>query len=122
MYSREDVVDADDAVWSGRSAVVYDSGVTLYPHPPTLLSQESVVFGGDLSFYQHCREKNTHNQSENMSDTFTSHTLLLQNKMKNKFIHLLFISISNIAFFFCGSFNRSYTGKLITAFICIFKP
>lgn len=87
MYSREHVVDADDAVWSGRSAVVDDSSVTLDPHPSTLLRQESVVFGGDLSFYQHCTEKNTHNQLENISDTFTSHTLLLQNKMKKRLIN-----------------------------------
>lgn len=52
--SRQDVVDADDAVGSGRAAVVHDGGVALYPHPAAVLGQEAVILGGDLSFHEHC--------------------------------------------------------------------
>ena len=51
--SREDVVDADDAVRPGRAAVVHDGGVALHPHPAAALRQEPVVLGGDLPLYQH---------------------------------------------------------------------
>lgn len=54
--SRQDVVDADDAVGSGRAAVVHDGGVALHPHPAAVLGQEAVILGGDLSFHQHCAQ------------------------------------------------------------------
>lgn len=53
--SREDIVDTDDAVRSGRAAVVDDRGVTLDPDPAPLLRQETVILSGDLAFYQHWR-------------------------------------------------------------------
>lgn len=56
-HSRENVVDADDAVRSGRAAVVYDGCVTLNPHPAAVLGQKTVVLGGDLTFDQHCKTK-----------------------------------------------------------------
>lgn len=52
-HSREDVVDADDAVRPGGAAVMYDGGVTLHPDPAALLRQEPVVLGGHLSLHQH---------------------------------------------------------------------
>lgn len=53
--SREDIVDTDDAVRSGRAAVVDDRGVTLDPDPAPLLREETVILSGDLAFYQHWR-------------------------------------------------------------------
>lgn len=35
--SRENVVHADDAVRSGGAAVVDDGGITLHPHPASML-------------------------------------------------------------------------------------
>lgn len=52
MHSREDVVDADDAVWPGGAAVVHDGRVALYPDPAAVLGQEPVVLGGHLPLYQ----------------------------------------------------------------------
>ncbi len=56
-YSRENVVDADDAVRSGWSAVVYNGCITLNPNPATVLGQETVVLRCDLAFHQHCSTK-----------------------------------------------------------------
>lgn len=55
--SRENVVDADDAVGSGGAAVVDDGGVALHPHPAPVLGQHTVVLSGDLPFHQHCRRE-----------------------------------------------------------------
>ena len=49
--SREDVVDADDAVRSGGAAVVDDGGVALHPDPASTLRQQPVVLSGHLAFY-----------------------------------------------------------------------
>lgn len=53
--SREDIIDTDDAVRSGRAAVVDNRGVTLDPDPAPLLREETVILSGDLAFYQHWR-------------------------------------------------------------------
>lgn len=53
--SREDIIDADDAVRSGRATVVDNRGVTLDPDPAPLLREETVILSGDLAFYQHWR-------------------------------------------------------------------
>ena len=61
--SREDIVDADDAVRAGRAAVVNDGCITLNPDPASRLGQETVVLSGDLTFHQHCNTKrNTRQQ------------------------------------------------------------
>lgn len=52
-YSREDVVDTDDAVGSGWSAVVHNGCITLNPDPATVFGQETVVLSCDLTFHQH---------------------------------------------------------------------
>lgn len=51
--SRQDVVDADNAVRPGGPAVVHNGGVALNPDPTTRLGQEAVVLSGDLTFDQH---------------------------------------------------------------------
>ena len=52
-HLRQDVVDADDAVWAGGAAVVDDGGVALHPHPAPVLGQEAVVLCGHLTLHQH---------------------------------------------------------------------
>lgn len=52
-HSREDIVDADDAVRPRGAAVVNDGGITLYPDPAAVLRQEPVVLGGHLPLHQH---------------------------------------------------------------------
>lgn len=54
--SREDIVDADDAVRSGGAAVVDDGGVALYPDPAPMFGQHAIVLCGDLTFHQYCRK------------------------------------------------------------------
>lgn len=62
--SRENVVDADDTVRSGRAAVVHDGGVTLDPDPAAALGQEAVVPGGHLTLQQHYRSTEPRRKSE----------------------------------------------------------
>ncbi len=57
--SREDVVDADDAVRTRRAAIVNYRGVTLHPNPSAMFGQEAVISSGHLTFDQHCRERDT---------------------------------------------------------------
>ena len=48
----EDVVDADYTMRSRRSAVVYNGGLALHPHPAAIFGQETVVLGRHLSLQQ----------------------------------------------------------------------
>lgn len=52
-HSRENVIDADDAVRPRGAAVVNDGSVTLHPDPTAVLRQEPVVLGGHLPLHQH---------------------------------------------------------------------
>lgn len=56
-YSRENIVDTDDAVRAGWAAVVYNGCITLNPDPATVLGQETVVFSCDLTFHQYYKTK-----------------------------------------------------------------
>ena len=59
MCSREYIVDADDAMRSGRSTVVDDSRVALHPHPASILRHESIILGCHLTFQKHCKTNQT---------------------------------------------------------------
>ena len=61
LHPPEDIVDADDTVRTGRPTVVDNRGVTLHPHPTTVLRQEPVVFSRHLTLDQHWKMENSLN-------------------------------------------------------------
>jgi len=54
----EYIVDADYTMGSRRSTVVYNGGITLYPHPSTALTHKPVITRRHLSFDQYWNKTN----------------------------------------------------------------
>jgi hypothetical protein len=51
----EHVVDADNAVWPGGTAVVHDCCVALHPHPAAIFREEPEVLCRHLALEQNCK-------------------------------------------------------------------
>lgn len=80
----EDEVEADDGIRLGRFTVVQHRGLSLRPHVATVVCQETVLAGANLTFGEHCAvwtEEKEDDDDEVPEHVFTS--------LKHKFWELL---------------------------------
>lgn len=80
----EDEVEADDGIRLGRFTVVQHRGLSLRPHVATVVCQETVLAGANLTFGEHCgvwTEEKGDDDDEVPEHVFTS--------LKHKFWELL---------------------------------